>query len=110
MATTQLGGVIDALRALFQTAVGTAIPVYDGLPINAAADTDLVLIGHDGNDEPNTKNNVVQEWANLAATDRYERGTVVCTAISQSGDADLEARRDAALALVTSCETAVRAD
>ena len=110
MATTQLGSVIDALQSVFQAAVGAAVPVYDGAPISSSADTVLVLVGHDGNDEVDTKNYAEQVWGNLATTTRYERGTVVCVAISQSGDTDLEVHRDAALALVTSCATALRSD
>ncbi len=108
---TKLAAVGNSLIALFSGLPALAgVAVYNGSPVSSAADLDLVLVNDDGDPASDASSTFEQEWANLAATSRYERGTVVCAVISQSGDTDLQDRQDRAEALLDACEAALHAD
>jgi hypothetical protein len=108
---TKLAAVGDALTTLFSGLPALAgVAVYNGPGVSAAADLDLVLVNDDGDPDSDASSTFEQEWANLAATSRYERGVVVCGVISQSGSTDLHDRQDRAAVLLDACQTAVHAD
>lgn len=106
-----LDDVLAALLTIFQAAVGTSVPVYDGLPATSAVDLDFVLVGDDGDpansDQP--AGTITQERVELDGR-VTEVGDVTCCVISQTGDDDLPGRRASSRALMLAVETAIRAD
>lgn len=86
------------------------VAVYNGPSVSAAANKDVVLVNDDGDPESDAASTYEQEWADLAATSRYERGIVVCGVISQSGSTDPQARQDRVRELLAACSAAVHAD
>jgi len=101
---SSLVAIFAALPAL------SGVDVRDGPPLDGMGDADFVLVGHDATPDSSADMTVEQEWADLACTRRYETGEVICSALSQTGDTDLQARRDRAFALLAACESAVLAD
>lgn len=111
MATSKLDDVTNALIATFAALPALAgVPVYDAEPVTGAADPDLLLVGDDGDPESSIASTYEQQWTNLACTTRQEVGEVMCAAISQSGDTDMQARRDRVFGWVAACENSLRAD
>jgi hypothetical protein len=109
--TSAIGTVLTALVAAFSAQPALAgVEVIDGASAEAPGAVDLVLVGHDASPDGDAEIGVEQEWADLAATSRYERGSVPCTVLSQSGDVDIPGRRARAMELLAACETALRAD
>lgn len=107
-----LDDVLAALVTVFQTAVGASVPVYDALPVTAAADLQLVLVGDDGDansDEPAATTTQTRETRNIVGA-YTEAGDVTCAVICQTGDDDVPALRVASRALMAAVEAAVRAD
>ncbi len=101
---TALTASIAALPAL------SGVEVLDGPRPEAPGAADMVIVGDDGDPDSSAQVAVTQEWANLAATSRYEFGEVPCCVVSQSGDTDLTARRDRAAAVLAAIEAAVLSD
>lgn len=105
------GSVVAALVTRFTTASASlGAVVYTALPVTAAPDEDVVLVGHDGDIDSDTSTTVEYEWANLAATSRYEIGSVPCAVISQSGDDDMQARFAQAQLVLRALENSLVAD
>lgn len=108
---TKLAAIGDALVTLFTGLPALAgVAVYNGPPVSAAADLDMVLVNDDGDPESDASSTFEQEWANLAATSRYERGVVVCGVVSQSGGTDLQVVLDRLASLLDACEAGLHAD
>lgn len=105
---SRLDDVQAALVAAFAAAL--AAPVYDEDPVTNEADTQFVIVGDDWDPDSDATSTFTQEWADLAATSRYERGSIPCVAVASSGDTDPAAVRQQAYALLAGCEAAVRAD
>ncbi len=107
MATSRLGAVLDALVTTLDA--GTAVEVYDGLPVTSSAPADFVIVG--GTDDPDDNAaDLTQEWAGLGKESRNETGSVTCAVISQSGDTVVKTHRDRVLVILGELETAIRAD
>lgn len=110
-AVSVLDNVIGALVTIFQTAVGTSVPVYDGLPGTQVTDFDLVIVGDDGDpaNADNPAGTTTQERIRMdGATTEF--GDVTCAVICQTGDDDLPGRRARSQVLMLALETALRAD
>jgi len=103
-----VGGYLFTLFDTLPALAGAA--VYNGPSVSSAADLDLVLVNDDGDPDSDAASTYEQEWADLACSSRYERGTVACGVISQSGSTDIEARQDRVAALLAACEAGVHAD
>lgn len=117
MSTTRFTDAITALLAAYNAAAGLAgVPVYDGAQPSGAADTDFLIVGHDGTIAPDgtlaataTAGTFTQAWADTT-TGRDENGSVNCVAVSQSGDpADTPARRARVKVLLAAAEDAAAA-
>lgn len=102
-----LNEVIARLLTLFRA--NTTFPVVDG-PVPAAANqSDLVLVGSAGEDEPGGI--ITRELSDLGPGGwRNEIGEVVCSVFSWRGGGDLPARRAAALDVARTLVDAVEAD
>lgn len=109
---SQVDAVLTALQTVFAVAVGTSVPVYDGLPVTASADTAFVLVGDDGDptsDQPAAA--VTQTRTERSITGAWtESGDVTCSVICQTGDDDLPGLRATSRTLMAAVEAAVRAD
>jgi hypothetical protein len=99
--------VVDALVAMF---TATGVETVDGPPVEGAGATEMVIVGHDATPDADNVITIEQEWADLACSSRYERGSVPCCVIAQTGDVDVAGRRARALQILAACETALRAD
>lgn len=108
-----LDDVLTALVATFQAAVGTTVPVYDGLPATASADLAFVVVGDDG--DPTGGDTAAGTVTQQRGVDRIdgrttETGDVTCALICQTGDDDLPGLRSTSRTLMAALETAIRAD
>lgn len=104
---------VDAVCAALVSTLAVALPdvqVNDGPLAQAPGVTDLVLVGHDATPDADPTITISQEWADLAATSRYERGSIPCCVVAQTGDVDVPGRRARAMQLVAACEVALRAN
>ena len=117
MSTTRFADAVTALLAAYQAAAGlSGIPVYDGAQPSGAADTDFVIVGHDGTIAADgtlagtaLAGTYAQQWADTT-TGQDERGSVNCVAVSQSGDpADTPGRRARVKVLLAAAEDAAAA-
>lgn len=117
MSTTRLSDAIAGLLAAYQAAPALAgVPVYDGAQPTGAADTDFLIVGHDGTIAADgtlaataTAGTFTQAWADTT-TGRDENGSVNCVAVSQSGDpADTPGRRARVKVLLAAAEDAAAA-
>jgi len=109
-AVSLLDDVIAALVSICQGAVGTGVPVYDGLPPDLD-DVSLVVVGDDGMAGENPAGSTVQTRTdyNLAGA-TTEAAYVTCAVICQTGDDDLPGLRATSRALMLAIETAIRGD
>lgn len=107
-----LDDVLTALVATFQAAVGTTVPVYDGLPATASADLAFVVVGDDGDpaSADNPAGSTTQTRAERMDGSTTESGDVTCALICQTGDDDLPGLRTASRLLMLALETGLRAD
>lgn len=103
-----LPAVQAALMALWTAALD--VPVYDDDPNSGGLDFQYVLVGDDRDPDSESASTFEHEWADLACTTKYERGSIPCVAVASSGDTVTDAVRTAAFALVSACETALRAN
>jgi hypothetical protein len=108
-----LDDVLTALVTIFQTAVGSPVPVYDGLPATASADLAFVVVGDDG--DPAGGGTPAGTVTQARGVDRIdgrttESGDVTCALICQTGDDDLPGLRVTSRTLMAALEAAVRAD
>lgn len=117
MSATRFADAVTALLAAYTAAPALAgVPVYDGAQPSGAADTDFVIVGHDGTmaadgtlEATALAGNYAQDWADTT-TGREEQGTVNCLIVSQSGDAaDLPGRRARVTVLLAAAEDAAAA-
>ena len=117
MSTTRLTDAITALLAAYTNAATLAgIPVYDGAQPSGAADTDFIVVGHDGTIAPDgtlqataLAGTYTQQWADTT-TGQQETGSVNCLAVSQTGDAsDVAGRRARVKVLLAAAEDAAAA-
>lgn len=117
MSTTRFADAITALLAAYDAAPAlTGVPVYDGAQPTGAADTDFLIVGHDGSMDASgileataLAGTYLQEWADTT-TGQDERGSVNCLAVSQTGDAaDLAGRRARVKVLAAAAEDAAAA-
>jgi hypothetical protein len=106
---TAVDAVVDALVAAF-TAALPGVEVADGPPVEAPGVPDLVLVAHDQTPDGDSTITIEQEWADLAASSRYERGQIPCCVVAQTGDVDIAGRRARAVQLLAACEAALRSD
>lgn len=92
----------------------TALPsgrlVFNGPPVTDAPLTEYWSVGDDGNLDSDVSSSAEQEWADLACTSRYERGTIPCALIVQSGAVDQSPLQTLTTTLMGEAETAFRAD
>lgn len=109
-----VAAVLGALQARFGTLPALTTPktvtVHIGLPMTADSVNDLVLLGHDGEEDSEVGVTVAYEWANIAGTSRYENGTIPGAIICQSGDTDMLARFTRAAVLGAAMENALVSD
>jgi hypothetical protein len=105
-----VGGRLFTLFRTIPAFVTDQVAVYNGPSVSAGSDRDLVLVNDDGDPESDASSTYEQEWADLAATSRYERGLVICGVISQSGSTDPQARQDRVAVLMGACSAALHAD
>jgi hypothetical protein len=117
VSTTRFTDAVNALLAAYQGAAGLAgVPVYDGAQPSGAADTDFLIVGHDGTiaadgtlEATALAGTYQQLWADTT-TGQDERGTVNCLVVSQTGDpADLPGRRARVKVLLAAAEDAATA-
>lgn len=105
-----VGGYLFTLFQSIPTFSAGRVAVYNGPSVSAAANRDVVVVNHDGDPESDAASTYEQEWADLAASSRYERGFVICGAIAQSGSTDPQARQDRVGELLAACSAAVHVD
>ena len=114
MSVTRWADAVTALLAAYQAAPQLAgVPVYDGPPVTAAVNPDLIIVGHDAATAPDgglaataLAGAYLQQWADTT-TGRDETGSVNCLIVSQSGDtADLPGRRNRVKTLLAAAEDA----
>jgi hypothetical protein len=106
-----IDAVIDAAHARFAAAPAlAATPIYDGPPVSAAADPEMILLGDDGDVESAAVSTYTQMWVDMACTRREEMGDVVCAVVVQSGDDDLDVVRSRATVLLAACSVVLAAD
>jgi hypothetical protein len=103
-----LNDVIAALAARYTTAADP-IPVFDVPTPNVVNNALFVAVGSNGEDEDGATVDLVPSDLG-PGTWLDETGAVVCSAWSQAGGTDLEARRDEAASLAEACLAATRAD
>lgn len=117
MSTTRFTDAITGLLAAYNAAPSLAgVPVYDGAAPSGAADTDFVIVGHDGTmaadgtlEATALAGTYAQQWADLT-TGQDERGSVNCLVVSQTGDAsDMPGRRARVKVLLAAAEDAAAA-
>ena len=117
MSTTRFTDAVAALLAAYQAAPALAgVPVYDGAQPSGAADTDFLIVGHDGTMAADgtlqataLAGTYLQEWADTT-TGQDERGSVNCLIVSQTGDAgDVAGRRARVKVLLAAAEDAAAA-
>jgi hypothetical protein len=119
VSTTRFADAITALLAAYNAAAalgGAGVPVYDGAQPSGAADTDFLIVGHDGSmaadgslEATALAGTYQQLWSDLT-TGQDERGSVNCLAVSQTGDtADMPGRRARVKVLVAAAEDAAAA-
>jgi hypothetical protein len=104
---------VDSVVLALVSAFGAALPgvaVVDGPRPMGPGDTELVLVAHDATPDADTVITIQQEPASLGGTDRYERGSIPCCVMAQTGDADVPGRRQRAMELLATCETTMRAN
>lgn len=107
MSTTHVGIVVDGLVATWTTA---GVTVIDGPAIQAAnIGTDVVYVGWDGGAGADAARGT-QDWASLGNRARDENLSVTCYVEANRGDTTMKPTRDAALAVVTTCEQSLRSD
>jgi hypothetical protein len=117
VSTTRFTDAITALLAAYNAAPAlTGVPVYDGAQLSGAADTDFVIVGHDGTiaadgtlEATALAGTYTQQWADTT-TGRDETGSVNCLIVSQTGDAaDIAGRRARVKVLLAAAEDAATA-
>lgn len=114
MSTTRFSDAVTALLAAYQAAAAlSGVPVYDGAQPSGAADTDFIIVGHDGTIAPDgtleataLAGTYAQQWSDLT-TGRDETGSVNCLIVSQTGDvSDVSGRRARVKVLLAAAEDA----
>lgn len=109
--SSKLDDVTDALVTAFTGLSGLAsVLISDGPIVGDPSFADALLIGDDGDPESQAMSVAEQSWTDLACTRRREDGEIICAAVSQSGDTNMQTRRDRVMALIGACEDALRAD
>lgn len=119
MTTSRLPYVIDALVTLLRAtsgyrdpeSTGAGIPVFDGPEYGIVGDraTTWLCVGWSGDpDAPQDGGEASQVIASLGNVHREETGSIPLRVVSQSGDRDMQARRNAAFAAMGAVEDLVR--
>jgi len=117
VSTTRFADAVSALLAAYQAAPAlSGVPVYDGAQPSGAADTDFILVGHDGTIAPDgtlaataLAGIYLQQWADTT-TGQQETGSVNCLVVSQTGDVtDAAGRRARVKVLLAAAEDAAAA-
>lgn len=111
MAASRWPVVAAALVAALDTTGDLAGIVFDGIPVTADQLPDAVFVGVVLDEDTGDAGSLTHAWHELgegAPVD--ENGSIRCTAVSQRGDTDLAAARDAAFTLLAVCEDTVRDD
>ena len=106
MTTSRIPAVIDALVSTLTAALTTTAKVIDG-PLVTTPDGDYLTVGWTPDGQTTTGQ---QEWAGLGNKARNEQIDVPCYCDSYSGSTTVSARRNAAFALMTAAENALRSD
>lgn len=114
MATSRIPSAIDGLLALCnaQTVTGGTLAnvrVYDGPPTVQPDDLLQLYIGYDEERSVSETPSVegVQVWQTMGGA-RDERFSILCCAISRSGDTVIKTERDRAYALIAAVENLIR--
>lgn len=105
MTTSRIPAVIDALVSTLKAAMPNAL-VFDG-PFTTTPDRDYLVVGWTPEGENPSGS---QTWAGVGNRARYEQIDIPCYCNSYSGSVTVSTRRNAAFALLSSAETALRAD
>lgn len=106
MASTRYGLVVDALVALIGA---TDTTVFDGPPLTSDIPTDYVIVG--ATDDPDEDSGDIRaDWSGLGAQKRKEESDVTCCVVAWTGDDNLKATRDRALAVLDNVAAAMKAD
>jgi hypothetical protein len=112
VSVTRFADAVTALLAAYNAAPAlSGVPVYDGAQPSGAADTDFIIVGHDGTiaadgtlEATALAGTYAQQWSDLT-TGRDETGSVNCLIVSQTGDAtDIAGRRARVKTLLAACE------
>lgn len=100
--------IVAALQA--DAVVPTLAAVVDGPLVGGDQTETRVYVGYDGDPDGdfNATENWSQDWAGLGAQRKDESFDVVCAVWSFSGDLDVPARRQKALAVFSAVEDALR--
>jgi hypothetical protein len=107
MAVPKFAAVIDALVVLARTTSATA--VYDGPTVTIPVPVDFVVIG--GTEDPEDDGSSFdQSWNGLGKRTKDEAGEITCAVLVGTGDDEVKAARDRALAILGEVEAAVRND
>jgi hypothetical protein len=103
-----IGAIVTALRAGTTAALATVVdgPSGEATPMPGS----YVFVGWDGDREGdyNATEDWEQDWAGLGAQRKDETFDVVCAVVSGSGDYNVAARRQDALAVLAAVETDLR--
>ena len=105
MTTSRIPAVTDALVSTL-TAALPSVQVFDGRWVTVP-DGDYLCVGWTPDGEGPTGQ---QDWAGLGNRARDERIDIPCYADAYSGSTDTASRRNAAFALLTAAENALRTD
>jgi hypothetical protein len=117
VSTTRFADAVAALLAAYAAAAALAgVPVYDGAQPAGAADTDFLIVGHDGTIAPDgtlqataLAGTYARQWSDTT-TGQDETGSVNCLIVSQTGDvSDVAGRRARVKVLLAAAEDAAAA-
>jgi len=111
MATSRVDAVLDALKSTFSAAAGlSGVTVHDGPALNHENATDLVWVGHSGeqDDSGGPAVRTTQDWVGLGTNNRRdERIDVTCSVLTWYGDQDVALTRARVYTLLEACENAI---
>lgn len=105
--------VIDNLLSMLTVLQATSlagVALYDGIPVTSPGEAELILIGADGAPDSDARPSCTQEPASLAQDSAYERGTVPCAIVVQSGATEPIVVRDRVTAIWAAVSAGLYAD
>lgn len=84
--------------------------VRRGAPVGGIDLDRLVAVEFDGAPEARENARFVQDWIDMACTRRRETGELMCTALAQTGDDDVDVMEQSAFALFAACAADLQSD